>query len=373
MKANTSSLRCGAWLFALFLVILGAKLWVIQLYGSWLPVWDQWSEADLFFRPWMNGSLTWHDWFAPHNEHRIFFTRLLDFAVISLNGRWDTLLQMTINAVLHAGYAVALAYCLWNFLGRKNPGLVCLLAAPFFALPFAAENTIRGFDSPQYLLAIGSLATLIGLGFVPPGSRWWWLGLAAAVLNLLTMAAGLLAPLAVAGLMGLRALKGKKLERANGITLAAGLAVFALGLVMSPGVPADRPLQAKTLADFTTTLALNLAWPFLDHPAMIVVVCLPLVVLLVLYFRPDFSECRAAEFLLAFGLWGLLQSAALAYGRANYIDAQGSRYLDSLCVVALASLFSLVLLSKRFTPVRFPGWTTGLWPLAFAGLLFFDA
>src|SRR5579859_8276599 len=108
MKANLPRPRLVLWLFALFLVILGAKLWVIQLYGSWLPVWDQWDEADQFFRPWLEGHLTWHDWFAPHNEHRIFFTRLLDFLVISLNGRWDTLLQMTVNAILHAGYACAL-------------------------------------------------------------------------------------------------------------------------------------------------------------------------------------------------------------------------------------------------------------------------
>jgi len=371
MRMNASSLRPAAWLCALFLIILGAKLWVIQLYGSGLPVLDQWTEADRFFRPWREGRLTWHDWFAPHNEHRIFFTRLLDFLTIRLNGQWDPLLQLTLNAGLHAGYGCALAYCLWHFLGRKNIGLFCLLVAPFFALPFAAENTIRGFDSQEYFLAIGSLAALLGLGFASPGRRWWWLGLLAAILNLFTMASGLLAPLAVVGLMGLRALKEKRLSLANGFTLVASLAVFALGWIMSVKVPADQQFQAKSLADFTTTLARNLSWPFLDQPVMIVIGCLPLVVLLVLYFRPDFSECRAAEFLLGFGLWGLLQAAALAYGRANYYDAQGSRYLDTLCVVAMASVFSTVLWSERFTPVRFPSWTTWGLPLAFAGLVFF--
>jgi hypothetical protein len=360
-----------AWLCALFLVILGAKLWLIQLYGSPLPVWDQWSEADQFFRPWQEGRLTWHDWVAPHNEHRIFFTRLLDVLLIRLNCQWDMLLQMTVNAVLHAGYAVGLAWLLWNFPGRKNMGLVCLLVAPFFALPFAAENTIRGFDSSQYFLIIVSFAALLGLGFAPPGSRWWWLGLLAAILALFTMAAGLFAALAVAGLTGLRAFKGKKLTRPAGITLAASLAVFVLGLALSARTPTDRQFQAKSLTDFTASLARNLSWPFLDQPAMLVVVCLPLVVLLVFYFRPDFTERRAAEFLLGFGLWGFLQSAALAYGRAHYVDAQGSRYLDTLCMVAIASLFALVLLSKRFKLLHFPAWTSCLLPMAFAGLIFF--
>jgi len=37
-----------AWLTALFLVVLGAKLWVVQLFGSPLPLWDQWYEAGTF-------------------------------------------------------------------------------------------------------------------------------------------------------------------------------------------------------------------------------------------------------------------------------------------------------------------------------------
>jgi len=370
MKVNMSSLRLAAWLVALFLVILGAKLWVIQLYGSPLPVWDQWSEADRFFRPWLEGRLTWHDWFAPHNEHRIVFTRLLDLSVIQLNGYWDTLLQMTINAAIHAGYACALTYCLWIFLGQKNIGLICLLIAPFFSLPFAAENTVRGFDSQQYLVAIGSLATLLGLGFAPPGSRWWWLGLVAAILNLFTMASGLFAPLAVAGLMGLRALRERKVTREQAATFATGVVVFVLGLVVNPKTPADHSSRANSLTDFTTTLARNLSWPFLDQPAMIAVVCLPLVLLLVFYLRPDFSQCRAAEFLLGFGLWGFLQSAALAYGRANYNDAQASRYLDALCIVAMAAVFSVVLLAERWKRFHVPDWAASLLPLAFAGLIF---
>jgi len=60
-----------------------------------------------------------------------FFTHLLDMGVISLNGRWEPLLQMTVNAFIHAAFVCALAFCLWDFLGRKNGWLVCFLLAPF--------------------------------------------------------------------------------------------------------------------------------------------------------------------------------------------------------------------------------------------------
>src|ERR1035438_6941365 len=110
----TDSFKCfAAWLSALFLVALGAKLWVVQLYGSPLPLWDQWYEAGGFFRPWLEGHLTWKDFFSAYCEHRMLFIRLLDLSVIGLNGRWEPMLQMTVNAFICATYACGLAFCLW--------------------------------------------------------------------------------------------------------------------------------------------------------------------------------------------------------------------------------------------------------------------
>ena len=112
-----------AWLAALFLIVLGAKLWVVQLFGSELPLWDQWYEAGAFFQPWMDGHLTWKDFFTPSNEHRIVFTKLLDMALIKLNGRWEPLLQMTVNCFIHAAFVCALAAAVCGrdvFSNRKN-------------------------------------------------------------------------------------------------------------------------------------------------------------------------------------------------------------------------------------------------------------
>jgi len=78
VQSKNFNWRLAAWLSALLLVVLGAKLWVIQVYGTAVPYWDQWDEAKRFFKPWLEGHLTWGAWFAPHNEHRIFFTRALD-------------------------------------------------------------------------------------------------------------------------------------------------------------------------------------------------------------------------------------------------------------------------------------------------------
>jgi len=121
MQPTNSKPRLWPWLAALFLVIVGAKLWLIHAWATPIPYWDQWDEARLWLKPWLDGNWTWSDLFAPHNEHRIFFTRVLDTLVIQLNGQWDPLLQMTINAFIHAGYACGLAFCVWIFLGKKMP------------------------------------------------------------------------------------------------------------------------------------------------------------------------------------------------------------------------------------------------------------
>jgi len=359
------------WLAALFLVVLGAKLWVVQLYGSPLPLWDQWYEADNFFRPWMAGHLTWGAFVAAHNEHRILCTRLLDLGVIQLNGRWEPLLQMTVNVFIYAAFACGLAFCLWKFLGRKHGWFICFLLAPFFALPYAGENTIWAFNSQVYFLNFCSLAALAGLGFDKPAGRWWWLGLAASILGLFTAASGLLAPVAVGGLVVLRAIKNRQMAMGSVITMGAYLAIAGLGLALRVNVESDRPLQAHSLGEFAAALLRNLDWPFFDAPWMAGLILLPLVLLLIQYLQPNFKESRSAEFLLVFGLWSGLQSAALAYGRANYGEAiPASRFMDELSFLVIASLFAIVLLPRTWVGGRFPGWAGMVLPLVFAVIIF---
>jgi hypothetical protein len=360
--------RLAAWLAALLLVVLGAKLWVIRLYGTPLPYWDQWDEAKLFFKPWLEGQLTWSAWFAPHNEHRIFFTRALDLLVLWLNRQWDPVLQMVVNAGLHAGYAGGLAYALWYFTGRKHEGLICLLLLPFFALPFAAENTLHGFQSQVYFLGIFSLVTIIGLGFGSPGGGAWFCGLAAAVMSLFTMGSGLLASLAVLGLLVLRRLRRGGTLRGQWFTLGFTLAIFLSGLAMDVAVQRHDQFRAGRFWVFTDALLGNLAWPFIHQPAMLWVLALPLAIVAVKYFRSEFPDPCAAEFVLVLGFWGFLQAAALAFGRAHL--GSSSRYMDTLCTFSIANLAALFILAENPEYRRLSRPLPGLLAAAWVGFLF---
>ncbi|HEY1661724.1 MAG TPA: hypothetical protein VGI03_04840 [Verrucomicrobiae bacterium] len=371
------SRKCfGWWLLALFLVALGGQLWVAWLYGSPVPIWDQWDEAYSVFKPWLEGHLTWSQLIAPDNNHRILMTRLLDLGLIQLNGRWDPMLQMTVNAVIHAVFACALAFCLWRLWERKNGWLICFLLMPFFALPYAGENAIWGIDSQWYLLDLFALLTMVGLGFARPGSWRWWLGAASAILGFFTMATGLLAPLAAGGLVLLRVIKRRKMEKENGIGLCvclllAGFGAFTIAVAKDNGP--TQAMQAHSFAEFTTTLSHFMAWPFPDLTIMACLVALPPALLLIVYLRPNFQELRIAEFLLVLALWSALQSVAIAYGRANadlYLSV-ASRYMDVCNVFVIASVFAAVLLGGVWESERLPVWGGLLVPLIFFGIIFF--
>ena len=360
----------AGWLVALCLTVFGAHLWVVQLYGSALPLWDQWYEADSLFQPWAEGHLKWTGLFSAHNEHLMLLSRLLDLSLIQLNGRWDTLLQMTVNALIHTAYAGGMAFCLWRFFGRKSGWLVCVFCAAVFALPYAGENAIWGFNSLWYFVNLLALVTVVGLGFGKAGSLRWWLGLVAALLSLATMASGMLAPMAVFGLILLRTIKRRRIEKGNLITLGSSLAVVILGWAMHTTSQNDQSLQAQSFLEFASALARNLAWPFLN-PVMVCVTALPLILLVALYFRPNFQSSRTAELLLGLALWSALQAAVIAYGRANYGEVTASRYMDVLNVFVVAGFFATVLLAQSWTAGRPVRWMAHLPPLIFGGLMIF--
>jgi hypothetical protein len=370
-QARESFQHFALWLAALFLTASGAQLWVVWLYGSPIPIWDQWYQAEAVFRPWLEGHLRWEDLMGAYSNHKIVITHLFDMGGIWLNGRWDPLLQMTLNAFLHAAFACGLALCLWIFSGRQRGGLVCCLLAPFFALPYAGENAIWGINSLWYFINLFALATIAGLGF-EPANRWrWWLGLAAASLGLFTMASGWLAPLTAGGLILLRAIKNRRMGSNNAITLGLCAVLSVVGMMMVATQEHNRPLSAHSFAEFAAALDHNLNWPF-DISGMALVIALPLVLLLIFYLRPNFPATREAELVLALALWSALQSIVIAYGRGHYVLAVlASRYMDVFNIFVVASLFAAVLLGRCRERERGARWQNSWLPLLFAGVIFF--
>ena len=85
----------------LFLLVFGAKLAVIDRYGSDMPFWDQWSkEGELLYVPWFDHGQLWHSLFLPHSEHRMAPTLALNLALVAAGGQWDA---RAVRGQRHAG------------------------------------------------------------------------------------------------------------------------------------------------------------------------------------------------------------------------------------------------------------------------------
>jgi predicted permease len=149
---------------ALFLVVLGARLWLVFLYGSPVPFMDQWDgEGANLFKPWLEGTLRISDLFQPHNEHRIVLSRLLALGLLAFNGQWDAQLEMAVNALLCGTMAVLIAVALVKLFGPDLRTLITLVVGLWSALPYGHESTLWAFESSFYFLLFFSLLAIWGL------------------------------------------------------------------------------------------------------------------------------------------------------------------------------------------------------------------
>lgn len=338
-------LSCAA---ALFLIIVGSKLWLINTAGTDLPYWDQWNaEAGSLFIPYINKTLSIVDLFKPHNEHRIFFTRLLSLGLMLFNHQWDARLAMVVNAIIHSLSAVILFWIMIRLEGPKALGLGFLAVALAFSLPFSWENTLAGFQSQFYFLFLFSLLSIALLVLHKPMSIVWFAGVITAVASIFTMASGFLSICAVFLIITLRLLKEPETWKAGIITLLGCFMIIVISLLLTVTVKGHEVFRIRSFMAFVTAMGRNLAWPNIKHPRLAVVSMLPMIMLIFHYIRSRERNLKAEEMTIGLGFWVVLQSAAIAYARGGGISI-ARRYMDIMSMGMVVNAFSIVLLLTRY-------------------------
>src|SRR6266508_164418 len=175
--------------------VLFVKLWLIARFANPIPFWDQWgAEGILLYPRYLRGELTLADLLSFHNEHRIFWSRLLSLATLLMRGHWSPPFQMVANAILHSAI-------LWLFLlaiGRHlTPGrltVLCAMTVFLFSVPFGYENTLNGFHSPWYFVVLFAVAAVY-LIVMNAALTWsWWVGILALIADHLSAASGAMTP-----------------------------------------------------------------------------------------------------------------------------------------------------------------------------------
>lgn len=358
-----SHLRVVLLAISLFGIVFGANLWVLDRFGSDMPNWDQWdAEGTNLYLPYFQHRLGLPDLFAPHNEHRVVFTKAFNLGLLLANGQWDARVQCAANSALHSLFA-AMA-----FLGGCHV-LAARWRAPLFAicallvgLPISWQNLIGGFHSPQYFLLLLSFGTIALLCFARTGSGAWWAGLVLAVLANFTLGSGFFAAAAVAGTLTIRALCRHTTWRAIWPTLAGCAIPILVGVLTRTSVSGHEFLMARSLHDFIFTVVNSLRWPAISSPWLALVVYAPAALFVWSALRWRRDDVRDRENLLFASLiWLLLQFAAAGYARGADAPDPASRYLDTVTFGLLVNVVALAFLLDFRSITR--GWRIACWLL----------
>lgn len=332
----------------LFFIIFGAKLSVIGKFGSDLPFGDQWDgEARTVYLPCFEGRLTPASFFTPHNEHRIVFTRLLNLGLLLWNGQWDARLQCVVNAALHGAILVFLLVWSRRHLGPWAAVAAFLLLIDVAAPPVVWENTLRGFHSQFYFLLGFSLAAMWLLLASPAWSWRWWLAVACALAAVFSMGSGFFCVLPVLALLASRLWFDRAGWRAQLPTVSLCCVVAGIGWMLRTDVPEHIPLYAHSLHDFSIAFLHSAAWPRIKNMPLAPLAYLPLGILCWQWWRRKGAVETAHQFVLAGGLWALLQTAATAYARGADGALPVNRYGDVAAAGMIFNGLALVLFFKE--------------------------
>lgn len=96
-------------LYLLLFIIPPILLFTLVIKNSVnIPFWDQWRFIPLLKES-SNGSLNFHDLWVPHNEHRIFFPKLIMLGLAYLTG-WNINYEIAMNVILGI-----LIYCVFSY------------------------------------------------------------------------------------------------------------------------------------------------------------------------------------------------------------------------------------------------------------------
>ncbi|GAB4441648.1 MAG: hypothetical protein OHK0011_24070 [Turneriella sp.] len=351
-------LKAGLFAFVFICVVHAAYAFFLAVD---VPMWDQWDSEAEWYKRLVTGRVDVQSLIAPHNEHRIAFTRLFNGALFTFAGGWSPLLGVYAQIPLIA-LAVALL-CPWMAQYVKERKVAAIVLTLFtFSLPFSCANMLSSFQNQFYFMLVLAL-TAIALTAMAESATALLLGVLLALLSPFTMAGGIGTITVLWVLFFLRLFEPGTHRVRDALlllTLSVGMIVHARLLVHVPG---HDPLKAQNLGEFLAAFFKILGWPnipigFLAWGAIVLAV---------------FSWLRSTGNVLkgltslsgpqrfAIGLlaWYVFQAAATAYAR-THSGVMGSRYQQNFALLIPAAFTTIGVFVYRVKQERWIRWIYGI-------------
>lgn len=322
-------------------VAVGRFVW-LSLYGADLPFWDQWAQVTTQLVPLKQGTWQYSEYWSPHNEHRVLFTRLISLALFEINGGiWSNLVEAYVNTVIYSA-TLGLFYALaCKRAGRTFCIIMALAVITFGVIPYDWENNLVGFQNQFYVMEAFAI-TLAGISAYR-SPTWSTVALltALAVASLFTMASGLFGAAAVCAVVILRAWREPLPRTYVAPAILAMVLVVICGFLLLPNAPGNDGYKANGIADHIRAIAIAFMWPL--NPGQPKYFLLALLI-----WAPSalwcvkFIKTRSASdreiFLIGLVVWVALQTVAIAHARGHDIASIPSRYTNILTIGLLANL-----------------------------------
>jgi len=157
--------------WGLALIPLGCLIYLVARYMVDVPFWDQWEFVPLLEKSYQ-GTLSLGDLWAQHNEHRIFFPKIIMLLLARASG-WKISYELAVNILFGTGIFAALICQIGR--SKKSIGdhgtnwLIPVVSAMVFSLN-QWENWIWGWQMQVFL---NVLAVVAGIVFLArPLFRW---------------------------------------------------------------------------------------------------------------------------------------------------------------------------------------------------------
>ena len=335
-------------LFAVALVIFGARLWLVNVAGVSIPYADEWEIGFYTITAWLNDTLTFSNIFKPYGEHPIALTRFLTLLLIALNGQWDPLLHMVVNAVIYTMTMVILVVILRKLLGNTLENWILLSIAIVAIPPYGWINILWGFQNCWYLLVFFSFLSLWGLLLSDNFTLKWWIGISSGLLACLNLASGFFALLIVIVLkLYLLAMNTEKIKQ-HLVTLSISILTVSIFIIQLLKAPKHTELYSQNGHEFFTSLGKFMAWPWIDYPGISFLIYFPFLALVVTIVWLKRKPSQSELFIIALGGWVILQAIAMAFARGAGDGVHSiSRYWEILSFGLIVNLFSFHFISQH--------------------------